>query len=280
MRRGARASMWLGGLVLLSTVSGCSSLRYKTTEELWAEGDGNFDRAQYDDAVPYYDELLRRETAEREALLKRGISHERTGDAADALVDYSRAAEGGEVRALLYRANLNIKRGDTASAEQDLGQLRSMGLSGRERVIHLTLLGTLRLQQGQLRLAAQSLEQAIQAGAGYGDPMGRRHVADAHVNASQAYYRMGDFGRAYGHYVAYVGAAGGGQPLSEHDLARGSTVILSGEDYYMLGLLAYLAGDFDAANAHLARADEDMVSQAAEILDDPSFGRSRRRGLK
>ena len=70
-----------------------------------------------------------------------------------------------------------------------------------------------------------------------------------------------------------------GGPIDDEDLLD-SAPEASPEDYYLLGLLAYLAGDFDAADAHLARADADMVEEAARILDDPSFGAGRQGGLK
>ncbi len=252
------------GLLLLLT-TGCQSLRYHSNDELWASGDSAFDRGDYDDAIPYYDELLRRNDAEARALLMRGVAHERTAETHAALEDYAKAGRLGETRALLYRANLNIKRGDTAQAEQDLGALRGAGLSGADRVIQYTMIGTLRLQQGQPRLAVKSFEQAIAAGK---SAAAGRHVRDAHYNAAQAYYELGDFGRAYDHYLAYAGGGGGVDEFGEPAAADPN-------DAYMLGLLAYLAGDFDASDAHLSRADPEQVAEAAKVLDDPSFGAGR-----
>ncbi len=254
------------GLVLL-LASGCQSLRYHSNDELWAGGDAAFDRGDYDEAITYYDELLRRDDGERRALLMRGVAHERTAETRAALEDYAKAGTLGEHRALLYRANINIKRGDTGAAEADLGQLRNAGLSGSDQVIQLTLIGTLRLMQGQPRMAVKTLEQAISAGQGSG-----RHVRDAHYNAAQAYYQLGDFGRAYDHYLAYSG----GGSVSRF----GEPAAVDATDAYMLGLLAYLAGDFDAADAHLSRADPEQVAEAAQILDDPSFGAGMMGGAK
>src|SRR5690606_3486929 len=72
------------GLLLLLT-TGCQSLRYHSNDELWASGDAAFDRGDYDDAIPYYDELLRRNDGETRALLMRGVAHERTAETHAAL---------------------------------------------------------------------------------------------------------------------------------------------------------------------------------------------------
>jgi tetratricopeptide (TPR) repeat protein len=263
-------------LLLLLLSSGCTNLRYYRTSELWAEGEDHFDQGRYDDAIPFYDEILRRDDEETRALVLRGVAYERTGRAESALSDYAEAAEQGEIQGLLYSANLNISRGATAAAEEDLARLKDMGLEGRNRVIHFTLLGTLRLKQGQARLAAQNLERAVEAGRGFQDPTTRRHLANAHYNASEAYYLLGDFERAYDHFLAYAGGASP-RPTSEGDLLD-APALVSAVDSYMLGLLAYLAGDFDAADVHLSRADPQLVARAAEILDDPSFGAARRGG--
>lgn len=256
-------SILLGVIAL--TCSGCNSLQYMKTEELWAHGDAAFDESRYDDSIPYYDEILNREDSESRALLMRGVARERDGDPRGALRDYSRAGSLGETRGLLYSANLNIERGDMAGAESDLAALKDSGLGGRNRVVQLTLLGTLRLKQNKPRMAAQNLERAVQEGAAFHDYTIRKHVSDAHYNAAQAYYQLGDFERAYAHFSSYVGAGD-----------RGSEqVSASGNDYYMLGLLAYLSGDFDAAETHLAKADPDRVEEGARILDDPGFGARR-----
>lgn len=256
-----RAAWVAAVLVSGAAVTGCSGLSHKENDELWAESQEHFDAGRYDDAEPYYDELLRRNETDTRARTMRGVSHERTGDEADALDDYATAGGHGEARALLYRADLNIRRGDYVGAEQDLAQLRSMpGLSPRDTVVQLTLLGTLRVKQQQWSLGAQSLDRACEAGAAYADPVMTNHVRDAHYNAAHAYYRLGDFGRGFDHMEAY---------------AQGRS--LNPQDAYMAGLLAYLAGDFAASQQYLATADPDLVARGADILDDPSFGASPRK---
>lgn len=260
----ARALIAGLGLGAMFIGAGCSGLQHKTNDELWAESDQHFNQGRYDEAKPYYDELIRRDDADTKARLMRGVSRERTGEESGALEDYDYAGSHGDVRALFYRADLNIRRGEYSAAESDLASLRDMGLGARDTVVHLTLLGTLRLKQKQWLFAAQNLERACQSGGSYGDSAMTNHVRTAHYNAGQAYYQLGDFGRAYDHMLAYAGAT----PNDPTD----TSYPLDGEESYLLGLLAYLAGDFNAADHHLANADPDMVARAADVLEDPSFG--------
>lgn len=190
----------------------------------------------------------------------RGVSHERTGNSSPALADYAQAGHHGEISALLYSASLHVKQGEHEAAERDLERLRDMGLSGRDQVLQLSILGELRLQQGQNSLAAQSSARCAEQGAGYGDSVIREKVHLANFTAAIAYYRMRDFGRAYDHAVAF---ADGGD--------------MDGEQAYMVGLIAHLAGDFDASDRYLAQADPELVAEGQKILDDPSFGANVRR---
>lgn len=270
MRTRAVSVSALGLAVVALGTSGCTSLRHKSTDELWAESDTAFNQGRYDEAEPYYDELIRREEGTTKAHLMRGVARERTGEDSGAIEDYQTAGGKGEIRALFYSADLNIRRGDYGAAEADLGALRNMGLGGRDTVVHLTLLGTLRLKQKQYLFAAQNLERACEGGATFRDPTMSQHVRNAHYNAAQAYYQLGDFGRAYDHMCAYAGTTPNNPTETTHPL--------DGEESYLMGLLAYLAGDFGAADHHLANADPDLVARAADVLDDPSFGAGARQG--
>jgi tetratricopeptide (TPR) repeat protein len=229
------------------------------TTDLWANGDAAFDEGRYNAAIPYYDEILHRNSNESRALLQRGVAKERDGDDLGALRDYGAAGDLGDSRATLYSANLNNSRGDTSGSQGDMSQLSNAGLTGANRIVQLVLLGTLRLEQGKPRMAAQNFERAIAEGAQHADYSTRGHVANAHYNAGQAYYQLGDFDRAYNHMRGYMQVA---------DASSGA----GANDQYMLGLLAYLAGDFEASDAALAKADPAEVAQGAKILDDPSFG--------
>jgi tetratricopeptide (TPR) repeat protein len=276
----ARTSLVLAGFAaLLLGASGCSSLRYADEDELWTEGDGHFDAGRHDDAIPYYDELVRRDENEAKALLRRAISAEREGNYQGALRDYAKAGSLGDTRAWLYRANLNISTGALGEAEADLTRLANASLQGRDQVIQLTLVGTLRLAQGQHQMAAQSLQRAVEMGGSYSDPDTRRHVANAHYNAAEAYYHMGDFSRAYDHMIGYASKSGNGN-ATEQSLLDQPATHLSGQDNYMLGLLAYLNHDFDAANTHFSRADAELVAQAREEFGDPTLGTTAPGGVK
>lgn len=260
----------MAGLLALGA-SGCSSLRYSSDEELWAESDSHFDTGRHGEAIPYYDEIVRRDETKAKAYLRRGISHERQGETREALQDYARAGTLGETRGYLYRANLNIRTGALAEAEGDLGAVSGASLAGRDQVVQLTLIGSLRLAQGQNAMAAQSLQRAVELGSGYHDPQTRQHVANAHYNAAEAYYRMGDFTRAYDHMIGYASKSGPSD-ASEQGLLDTPASHLSGSDHYMLGLLAYLTHDFEAADIHFARADPELVAKARQELGDPSLG--------
>jgi tetratricopeptide (TPR) repeat protein len=281
MRTTSRATsgvaVLMGALLICGT--GCSSLRYSSDDELWAESDQRFDSGQYEDSVEYYDEILRRDEESAKALLRRGIAHERSGENNAALRDYAAAGRAGDHRGYLFRASLNIDIGATSEAEEDLALLRDAGLNGRDQVIQLALVGALRLAQGQHQLAAQSLERATEMGKSYNDADTRRQVSKAHQNASQAYYKLGDFSRAYDHMISYASASSG-TTLSEQDLLDSPADHLSGADHFMLGLLAYLNNDFEATEIHLSRADGALVAQAREELDDPTFGTGVQGGVK
>jgi tetratricopeptide (TPR) repeat protein len=246
-------------LTILASSMGCSSLRYKKSEDLWAESDQRFRNGAYSDAIPYYDELLRRDDQDGRARRLRAISRDRTGETQGALEDYEKAASRGDSSSLLFRANLNIKSGYYEAAERDLAALRDAPLDSHEKVAQLTLVGTLRVRQGNWRLAAQSLERACDLSRGAADPFTMAHARDAHYNAAQAYYQMGEFDKAMEHVDQYA------------RLSDASGNALDGEDYYQLTLIHYLAGDFEGARGFRAKADPDKCAQAAKTLNDPAF---------
>jgi tetratricopeptide (TPR) repeat protein len=268
-----------GFAALLLGSTGCNSLRYSSDEELWTKSDEHFDAGRHDDAIPYYDEIVRRDETEAKALLRRAISEEREGEIQAALRDYAKAGALGDARAYLYRANLNISTGALGEAEGDLKQLANVNLAGRDQVIQLTLVGTLRLSQGKHSMAAQSLQRAVELGSGYHDPDTRQHVANAHYNATEAYYTMGDFTRAYDHMIGFASKSGPSD-TTEQGLLDHPATHLSGQDNYMLGLLAYLNHDFDAANVHFSRADSELVAKARKEFGDPTLGMTAPGGVK
>lgn len=252
-------ALGLGLAALVFVGTGCSSLRYKKTEDLWAESDQKFRGGQYADAVPYYDELLRRDENDSRARLRRGISRDRSGATSEALDDYQKVGDSGNAEALLFKANLDIKAGFFDAAERDLTALKGASLDVHQQVAQLTLLGTLRLKQGQVRLAVQNLERACEQARGQSDSYTLGHARDAHYNASQAYYQFGEFQSALDHMESY-------RQISEQTGAG-----CDGRDYYQLCILHYLSGDMDGARAYLPKADPEMRKKAGEVFNDQAF---------
>src|SRR5690242_16150325 len=107
MRLMERTPKTLGLALLMLASCGCGSLRYEKTEQLWAESDQKIKAGQYADAVPYYDELLRRDENDVRARKYRAIAKDRTGATTDALDDYQKCNDKGDVDSLLWRANLD-----------------------------------------------------------------------------------------------------------------------------------------------------------------------------
>ena len=248
-----------GLAVIMLASTGCSSLRYKKTEDLWVESDQKFKAGQYSDAVPYYDELLRRDENDVRARKHRAISRDRSGATTEALDDYQRCSEQGDAKALLFRAGLDIKSGFLDAAERDLQALRGASLENHEQVAQFTLIGTLRLKQGNARMAVQSLERACELGRGQSDSFTLQHARDAHYNAAFAYYQLGEFQSGMEHMEQY-------RQISETTGAG-----LDGKDYAMLCLLHYLSGDIEGARAYVGRADAEWRRKAAQDFGDPSF---------
>jgi tetratricopeptide (TPR) repeat protein len=254
-----RGTLFVGLAALGFAASGCSSLRYKKTDDLWVESDQKFKAGQYADAKPYYDELLRRDENDGKARLLRGISEDKSGDTSSALDDYQKCAEQGDARALLFRAGLNVKAGFFDAAERDLGALKGMSLDSHEQVAQLALVGTLRLKQGNARMAIQSLERACDLARGQSDSYTLGHARDAHYNAAQAYYQMGEFQSAMDHMEQY------------RQIAEQTGTGCDGRDYYQLCILHYLSGDMEGARGYLSKADPDMRKKAGEVFNDPAF---------
>ncbi|MEZ0227077.1 MAG: tetratricopeptide repeat protein [Planctomycetota bacterium] len=247
----------LAAIMLAS--AGCSSLRYKKTEDLWVESDQKFKAGQYGDAVPYYDELLRRDDSDVRARQYRGIAKDRSGATTEALDDYQRCSEQGSVKTLLWRANLDIKSGFLDAAERDLQALRGATLENHEQVAQFTLIGTLRLKQGNARMAVQSLEKSCELARGQSDSFTLGHARDAHYNAAYAYYQLGEFQSGMEHMEQY-------RQISETTGAG-----LDGRDYSMLTLLHYLSGDIEGARGYVGKADPEWRKKAAQDFGDPAF---------
>jgi tetratricopeptide (TPR) repeat protein len=257
MRSARLLGFGLAGLML--ACAGCTSLRYKKTEDLWAESDQKFKAGQYGDAVPYYDELLRRDDNDARARMYRGISRDRSGDTTDALDDYQKCADQGQTKALLFRAGLDIKSGFLDAAEKDLQALRGASLDTHEQVAQLTLIGELRLKQGNARMAVQSLERACELARGQSDSFTLGHARDANYNAAYAYYQLGEFQSGMEHMEQF-------RQISD-TTGQGC----DGRDFSMLCLLHYLSGDMEGARGYLSKCDPEWRHKAAQDFSDPAF---------
>jgi tetratricopeptide (TPR) repeat protein len=247
------------GLMALALGSGCSSLRYEKSEDLWAQGDDKFKNGQFADSIPYYDELLRRDDNDTKARLKRGIARDRSGDTSDALTDYGTLADAGDGRALLFRAQMEVRDGLYDQAEKDLAGLRGMSLNEHQEVIQYGLVGELRLKQGKARMAIQSLEKAIELGSSSADSDTLIHVRQAHYNAGEAYFQMGQYQSATEHLEAYK------------DLADKTGGDVDGHTYYKLCIVHYMSGDLEGARAYLSKADPVSLKKAGDTFQDPDF---------
>jgi tetratricopeptide (TPR) repeat protein len=248
-----------GLAMMILAGSGCTSLRYKKTEDLWSESDQKFKAGQYPDTVPYYDELLRRDENDQNARIHRALAKDKSGATTDALDDYQKCADAGNVKALLWRAGLDIKSGFYDAAERDLQSLKGASLDGHEQVAQFTLIGTLRLRQGNNKLAVQSLERACDLARGQSDSFTLQHARDAHYNAADGYYHLGDFAAAMEHMEQY-------RQISESTGAG-----LDGRDYSMLCLMHYMNGDMEGARSYLSKTDPDWRRKAAKDFDDAAF---------
>jgi tetratricopeptide (TPR) repeat protein len=245
-------------LVILAG-SGCTSLRYKKTEDLWSESDQKFKAGQYADTVPYYDELLRRDENDEHARKNRAIAEDQSGATTQALDDYQKCADSGDVKALLWKANLDIKSGFFDAAEKDLQALRGASLDSHEQVAQFTLIGTLRLKQGNPKLAVQTLEKACDMARGQSDSFTLKHARDAHYNAAFGYYQLGDFATGCEHMEQY------------RNISESTGAGLDGNDYAMLCLLHYMNGDMEGARQYLSKADPGWRAKAAKTFEDPAF---------
>lgn len=238
---------------------GCRST--PTTEQLRTHADEAFARGEYERAVKFDDEILRRAPEDYGATLQRGVASDRLGDQAQAAADYGRAVELKPDQGLprLYRANLYIKSGQVESASDDVTTLLSSDLPKHERVAALVIAGTHARKRGELNTAVRYYRQGIETGRGEPDPFTARHYRDALYNAAECYYLLGTFDdakRMYSQYVAEKEAVE--EPVTEGD-------------HYNLGVLNYLVGDFKRAKAHFARVSSERRKQAAELLNDQPF---------
>lgn len=243
-------------------LAGCSSLRFKSTDEVRASGEEAFAGGQYEESVTYYDELLRRDEEDRQARLKRGRARDKLGNNLAAKEDYNVVLEQDQedIRARLYRAELGLRLGNTAEAEADFTALSSRpDLEVVDRAAVSMFLGKIALEKGDYAMAASHSRTAVTAGRGSVDPATQKHVCDAAYNLGAALYSTDSYAESHQAFLTYTKLAPqAGRPVTP-------------EDYFYLGLTAYLTEDFAGAKLYFAKSDPALRQKAATLLDDPGI---------
>ncbi len=261
-----RTFLTLAAVVSLGALTGCSSpggIADMETHQLWDHAETNSRDGRYEEALPYFDELLKRDDDDYQARLHRGVAYERLGAADSANEDLDHAVEvaPGLPPARLFRANLAIKQGRLDAAERDLRQLvqEGGGLEDEDLMAVHVLVGTIRQQQNKPDEALLQYQHAISIGQRPGK-WSVKHYRDALYNATQiAFEGRNDFDMAWDYYSEYA------------SVKRRVREPITPDDHYTLGMLAYLRGDFAGAREHLSQAPQDATSQLLEEFNDPNF---------
>lgn len=252
----------LGILVVVALGTGCSSLRMKSDKEVRELGEEAYSAGKYDEAQTYYDELLRRDEEDVDSRLKRGYSRDQTGNLLAAREDYSQAlkVQPSDVRGRLYRAELSIRNGDSASAKADLQAIADSGdVDMGDRVVALKFLGNIEASGSRFKSAEGFYRQATSLGASAADPWVVRHLAEANHNLGQVLFVQKRFAESHERFA-----------LFEQQAKRGG-ISLTPEHYYLLAISAYMSSDFQTAAKYWGRADPQRRATAARELDDPTI---------
>lgn len=254
---------FLAVALMAGVMSGCSSLRFKSTEDVRSMSEEAFSNQNYEDAEVYTTELLRRDEADARARLLRARSRDlsNTGTV-QAREDYNVLVEqrpdDGRVR--LYRAELNMRQGNIEAAQEDLNALSERtDLDASVRVAAWNFRGVIQLKKNNLSFAAMALRQAVSAGAGSSDPLVVRPLAEAHHNLGHALFLMNNFQEAHTHFKRH------------ESLAPQAGLSVGPDDYYNLAITAYLSGRYSVARSYFAKSDPQLRAKAAKILDDPGI---------
>lgn len=251
-------------LLAIMITTGCvPSVRTMNEGELWLRAEDHSRASEHADSLAYLDELLRRNGEDYRALVLRGVAHSELDETTPALSDLMMAIEIAPSRApaRLQRASLAIKSGNFVTAEVDLAALLeiSTSLDTHDQMALHVLVGTLRFRQERAADALRSYEKAIDLGQQPG-MWTIKHYQDALYNAAQVHFEARqDFAAAWKHYSQYV------------EVRQKQGLGLVSEDHYVLGMLAYLRGDFSLAQEHLAEAPGEQTNRLLEEFDDRGF---------
>lgn len=251
-------------LLVAMVVTGCvPGVRTMNEGELWLRAEDHSRAGEHADSLAYFDELLRRDGENYRALVLRGVAHNELGESTPARSDLMLAVEiaPGRAPARLQRAGLAIKSGNFVAAEIDLAALLeiSTSLDTHDQMALHVLVGTLRFRQERAADALRSYEKAIDLGQQPGTWM-IKHYQDALYNTAQIHFEVRqDFAAAWKHYSQYV------------EVRQKQGLGLESADHYVLGMLAYLRGDFSLAQEHLAEAPGEQTDRLLEEFDDRGF---------
>ncbi len=239
--------------------AGCASA--PPVDELRGHANESFEREEYKRTVAFNSEILRLQPNDFHATLQRGVAYDRLGAVSDAAGDYSRAIELDPDEALphLYRANLALKTNRVDLATEDLRALEGAELEKHEHVAALVLAGTVAQKKGDTAGAIRPYRQAIEMGRGDPDPATSEHYRDALNNAAECYYRVGNFDQSGALYSELIQAKDRAEePVTE-------------DDWYTLGVLNYLKGDFTKSRAAFNKVSPARRKVAAKALNDEGF---------
>lgn len=249
----------LAAAASIASAAGCKST--PPVDELRGHANESFAREEYKRTIAFDTEILRMQPDDYSATIQRGVAYDRLGSLSDAQADYSRAVELSPDAGLprLYRANLALKTNRLDVASSDLQALQGVELEKHEQVAALCLAGTVAQKRGDVTSALRPYRQAIDLGRGDPDPATSKHYRDALNNASECYYRLGNFDQSASLYTEHVQAkAQAEEPVTE-------------DDWYTLGVLQYLKGDFARAKGSFSKVSPARRKAAAKALNDEGF---------
>ncbi|MHC4389741.1 MAG: tetratricopeptide repeat protein [Planctomycetota bacterium] len=247
-------------MVAAAPLAGCASTE-QTDGQLRSAANEALRHREYERVIAIDDELIRRQPGDFDATLQQAIAFDRLGRTNVAMAGYSKAiaANPSAVVPRLYRANLALKVGNTDLALDDMRNAEGLASSPSEKIAVATLSGTVFQVRKDYGSAVQQYLRAIATGRRASDLRSSKHYRDALHNAAQCFYYLGDFKSAL-------------QSMDEKVTAvKRAGARLTEDDYYMLGLLSYRTGDFDASRDHFANVSPARRRKAAEVLEDESF---------
>lgn len=175
-------------------------------------------------------------------------------------LSYVNPYEGGS-RSKLQQGLSALQQGDLVQAAARFAEVRDgpPDTANVDRVAAAKFLGVVALKRQRYAEAAAHSRQAILLGEQASSAEVLRHVAEAHYNLGMSFFYQAEYSASHDELRRY------------NELAGAAGIRLSPQDYYHLGITAYLSEDFVSARTYFRRSDPALRAQAAEILDDPEI---------